>query len=146
VVVDTRVTNITGKTERISQTTEKVITYLKANSRVEKVLFPFDISFPQYTLAKKQMKGACGLLTFVIKAKNIATIETFCETLQHILMAVSWGGHESLIIPRCAGIRPERFIASSEDHRMLRLYCGLEDADYIISDLERGFSAIKEME
>ena len=135
-----------ARLERISQTTEKVITYLKANSRVEKVLFPFDISFPQYTLAKKQMKGACGLLTFVIKAKNIATIETFCETLQHILMAVSWGGHESLIIPRCAGIRPERFIASSEDHRMLRLYCGLEDADYIINDLERGFRAIKEME
>jgi len=65
-----------ARLERISQTTEKVITYLKANSRVEKVLFPFDISFPQYTLAKKQMKGACGLLTFVIKAKNIATIET----------------------------------------------------------------------
>jgi cystathionine beta-lyase/cystathionine gamma-synthase len=39
------------------------------------------------------MSGACGLLTFVIKQK-IKTIETFCETLQHILMAVSWGGHD----------------------------------------------------
>jgi cystathionine beta-lyase/cystathionine gamma-synthase len=48
--------------------------------------------------------------------------------------------------PKMCRIRPERFIASSEDHRMLRLYCGLEDADYIINDLERGFRAIKEME
>jgi cystathionine beta-lyase/cystathionine gamma-synthase len=92
------------------------------------------------------MQGVCGLVTFVIKAKNIATIESFCNKLQHILMAVSWGGHESLIIPRCAGIKAEKFIPSSEEHRMLRLYCGLEDPNYIINDLERGFEAIKEIE
>lgn len=131
---------------RITQTTEKVIAFLKDHSRIEKVIFPFDKDFPQYDLAKKQMSGACGLLTFVIKAKNIKTIETFCESLQHILMAVSWGGHESLIIPRCAGVRPEKFIAESEEHRMLRLYCGLEDADYIINDLKKGFAAIEAME
>jgi len=135
-----------ARLERITQTTEKLLEYLKVHNRVEKVLFPFDKDFPQYELAKQQMQGACGLLTFVIKAKKIATIETFCNALQHILMAVSWGGHESLIIPRCAGIKRERFIAASEEHRMLRLYCGLEDAGYIIKDLGRGFETIKEME
>ena len=73
------------------------------------MIFPFDETFPQYELAKQQMKGACGLLTFVIKANTIQQIEKFCESLQHILMAVSWGGHESLIIPRCAAIKPEGF-------------------------------------
>jgi cystathionine beta-lyase/cystathionine gamma-synthase len=135
-----------ARLERITNTTQKVIAFLKKHERVEKVLFPFDESFPQYALAKKQMSGACGLLTFIIKAKKIETIERFCESLQHILMAVSWGGHESLIIPRCAGIKPERFIAISEEHRMLRLYCGLEDAEYIIADLSRGFAAIEQMD
>ena len=135
-----------ARLERIAHTTQKVVAFLKAHERVEKVLFPFDEDFSQYALAKKQMSGACGLLTFIIKAKKIETIERFCEALQHILMAVSWGGHESLIIPRCAGVKPERFIASSEEHRMLRLYCGLEDADYIINDLCRGFAAIEQMD
>ncbi len=50
------------------------------------------------------MQGACGLLSFYIKASTIDEVEGFCENLQHIKMAVSWGGHESLIIPKCAGI------------------------------------------
>lgn len=128
--------------KHITHTTQQVVDFLKQHTLVEKVIFPFDESFPQYQLAKQQMKGACGLLTFVIKATNIETIETFCNSLKHILMAVSWGGHESLIIPRCAGIERQKFIATSEEHRMLRLYCGLEDAAYIIADLEQAFEKI----
>ena len=135
-----------ARLERITKTTGLIVDYLKNHARVEKVIFPFDESFPQYQLAKQQMKGACGLLTFVIKAKHIETIETFSNALKHILMAVSWGGHESLIIPRCAGIKREKFIATSEEHRMLRLYCGLEDADYIIADLEQAFQKIEDLD
>ncbi|MEP6845067.1 MAG: PLP-dependent aspartate aminotransferase family protein [Panacibacter sp.] len=134
-----------ARLERITSTTLKVADYLKTHNRVEKMIFPFDKDFPQYDLAKSQMQGACGLLTFIIKAKSITTIERFCESLQHIVMAVSWGGHESLIIPRCAGIKPAKFIATNVEHRMLRLYCGLEDADYIINDLEKAFDTVKEM-
>jgi cystathionine beta-lyase/cystathionine gamma-synthase len=54
-------------------------------------------------------------------------------------MAVSWGGHESLIIPRCAGIRPEHFRPDKKDHRMLRLYIGQESADYLIADIDQAF-------
>ena len=55
------------------------------------------------------------------------------------MMAVSWGGHESLIIPKCAGIKKDRFNATIKEHRMMRLYVGLEEAAYLIEDLERGF-------
>src|ERR1700690_2211917 len=85
--------------EKISDTTLKIVDYLKRHEKVESVIFPFDKDFPQYKLAKQQMEGACGLFSFVIKANSIDEIEKFCESLQHILMAVSWGGHESLIIP-----------------------------------------------
>lgn len=125
--------------ERSMQTTKQVVAWLKKHPKVEAVIFPFDEDFPQLELAKQQMSGACGLLTFIIKATAISQIETFCESLQHLLMAVSWGGHESLIIPRCAGIKPKDFDANNIEHRMLRLYVGLEDADYLIRDLEQAF-------
>jgi cystathionine beta-lyase/cystathionine gamma-synthase len=127
---------------RITQTTHQVVAYLKAHPLVEKVFFPFDESFAQYALAKQQMQGACGLLTFVIKAEDVQATELFCESLQHILMAVSWGGHESLIIPGSAAIKRGEFNKANVAHRMMRLYTGLEEPSYIIGDLERGFQAI----
>jgi cystathionine beta-lyase/cystathionine gamma-synthase len=56
-------------------------------------------------------------------------------------MAVSWGGHESLIIPKCASINPEDFDPGNPDHRMIRMYVGLEDPGYLIRDLAGAFSA-----
>ncbi|HEY8660082.1 MAG TPA: aminotransferase class I/II-fold pyridoxal phosphate-dependent enzyme [Hanamia sp.] len=127
---------------QISATTEKVVHFLKNHEKVEEVVFPFDKDFPQYELAKKQMKGAGGLFSFTIKANKIKEIENFCENLRHILMAVSWGGHESLIIPGCASIKENEFDAENKDHRKLRMYVGLEEPDYIIENLERGFAGM----
>ncbi len=128
-----------ARLDRITASTKKVVEFLKQHPKVERVIFPFDESFPQYELTKKQMSGACGLLTFIIKANTITQIEKFCESLQHIFMAVSWGGHESLIIPKCSGISPDKFNVSDTEHRMLRLYVGLEEPEYIIKDLEQRF-------
>ncbi|MEO8110750.1 MAG: PLP-dependent aspartate aminotransferase family protein [Ginsengibacter sp.] len=131
-----------SRLERITSTTQSVISYLKQHEKVEEVIFPFDEDFPQYDLAKLQMEGACGLFSFVIKAQTIKEIEKFCESLKHILMAVSWGGYESLIIPGCASIKADEFDVNNKDHRMMRIFVGLEDAEYIIEDLERGFTTL----
>ncbi|HMX80016.1 MAG TPA: PLP-dependent aspartate aminotransferase family protein [Ferruginibacter sp.] len=128
-----------ARLDRITASTDHVLAFLKQHPRVESVLFPLDESFPQYELAKKQLKGGCGLLTFTMKADNIRQIEKFCEDLQHIFMAVSWGGHESLIIPKCSGIQPEDFDTANPEHRMLRLYVGLEDPGYLVNDLSQAF-------
>jgi cystathionine beta-lyase/cystathionine gamma-synthase len=126
--------------ERISATTAKVVDYLKNHPQVEEVIFPFDPAFSQYDLARKQMTGACGLVTIVMKAEKMEQIVTFCESLRHILMAVSWGGHESLAIPRCASLLPENFDAGSREHKMIRFYVGLEDAEYLIADFDQAFN------
>lgn len=131
-----------SRLDRISRTTRQIIDYLRNHPKVEKVYFPFDENFPQYALAKKQMKGACGLLTLVLKAPDVLAIESFCQQLQHFFMAVSWGGHESLIIPRCAGFKRADFDASNAEHRMIRMYVGLEDADYLRADLEQAFTVL----
>ncbi|MEO5944169.1 MAG: aminotransferase class I/II-fold pyridoxal phosphate-dependent enzyme [Ferruginibacter sp.] len=125
--------------EHITHSTKKVVAFLKQHPKVEKVIFTFDEDFPQYELAKQQMKGACGLLTFIIKADTVLQIEIFCEGLKHVYMAVSWGGHESLIMARCSTIKRADFNAKDPDHRMLRFYVGLEDPDYLIADLEQAF-------
>ncbi len=131
-----------ARLERITRTTHEVVGFLKKHPKVEEVIFPFDEDFPQYELAKKQMKNACGLLTFIIKAGSVAEIEKFCEALKHIFMAVSWGGHESLVIPKCAGMKKEEFDPRNREHRMIRIYCGLEDASYLTSDLGQAFDSM----
>ncbi|MEO6668716.1 MAG: PLP-dependent aspartate aminotransferase family protein [Ferruginibacter sp.] len=132
-----------ARLQRITHTTYELVEYLKHHPKVEQVLFPFDVDFPQYELAKQQMTNACGLLTFIIKAGSIEQIETFCESLKHIFMAVSWGGHESLLIPKCAGMERDKFDVNNKEHRMIRLYCGLEDAGYLKSDLQQAFEKIQ---
>jgi cystathionine beta-lyase/cystathionine gamma-synthase len=127
-----------ARLDRITRSTHEVINFLRQHPAVEGVIFPFDESFPQYQLAKQQMTGACGLFTFILKATKMESIVKFCESLQHIMMAVSWGGHESLVIPKCSGIEPEDFNPSNRKHRYVRMYVGLEEPGYLIADLEQG--------
>lgn len=89
------------------------------------------------------MTGACGLFTIVLKTTSYQQIEKFTFALQHFLVAVSWGGYESLILPQAAGIGPKNFDPSIETHRMIRLYVGLEEADYLIADLKQALSQIE---
>lgn len=131
-----------ARLDRITATTQKMLVYLKQHPRVEEVIFPFDPSFPQYDLAKKQMIGACGLVTIVMKAEKMEEIVTFCQSLRHILMAVSWGGHESLALPKCGSLLPEQFDAGNREHRMIRFYFGLEEPDYLIADIDQALKKV----
>lgn len=128
--------------ERISATTTKVLNFLKEHDKIDRVIFPMDKNFPQYTLAQKQMKGAGGLLTFTLKEGTAEKITHFCELLEHLLMAVSWGGYESLILPKLASMPVNQFQKDNPEHQYIRLYVGLEDADYIIKDLNRALALI----
>lgn len=131
-----------ARLERISKTTGEVLNFLKHHPKIESLIFPFDESFPQYKLAKEQMSGAFGLMTLVLKADKMNEIVRFCENLKHIMMAVSWGGYESLVIPKCAGLHPSEFDAKNREHRYVRLYVGLEDADYLINDLSQALDSM----
>jgi cystathionine beta-lyase/cystathionine gamma-synthase len=128
--------------EKISDTADKVIAYLNAHPKVQKVLHPFSQNNKDLALAKKQMKKCGGLFSIVLKDADLPKIETFCNGLKHILMAVSWGGYESLIIPACAGISKADFDADNNRHVLIRIYVGLEEADYIIADLEQALLKI----
>ena len=127
--------------DRISATTKKLLLYLKDHPKVEEIIFPLDPSFQQFELAKKQMRGACGLITAVLRTESRRQIVTFCESLRHILMAVSWGGHESLVMPKCASMTDSEFDKNNREHKMVRFYFGLEEPAYLIDDLENAFGS-----
>jgi cystathionine beta-lyase/cystathionine gamma-synthase len=128
--------------DRIARSTLEVIDFLRQHPAIESVIFPFDKTFPQYELARQQMSGACGLFTFALRTNKRESIVRFCESLKHIMMAVSWGGHESLVIPKCAGIPPGDFDPSNSEHRYVRMYAGLEEPLYLIDDLKQALKQI----
>ena len=127
----------------ISQTTTQVISWLHHHPMVQQVLYPLEDSFAQAGLARQYLKGAGGLFTIVLKPCTAAGIEACCNALQRFKMAVSWGGHESLIIPRLATMPVAKYNPEQWLHRTLRLYVGLEEAAYLIADLEQAFKKLE---
>ena len=128
--------------EKITSNASKVIEYLEQHEKVEKVLHPFSATNKQLYLAKKQMKACGGLFSIVLKNSSLDKIETFCNSLKHILMAVSWGGYESLLIPACAGMKKANFNPTNKRHILIRIYVGLEEPEYIIEDLKQALEKI----
>jgi cystathionine beta-lyase/cystathionine gamma-synthase len=131
-----------ARLEKITRTTNEVISFLKSHSKIDRIIFPFDETFPQYALAKEQMSGACGLFTFTLKNGTMESISNFCESLKHFFMAVSWGGHESLVLPKCAGILPQDFDPGNIEHQYIRMYTGLEEPSYLVADLEQALAKV----
>jgi cystathionine beta-lyase/cystathionine gamma-synthase len=123
--------------QRSFESTKTITEWLRQHPAVDNVIWPFSPDFKQSELAHRQMQGCGGLFSFTLKESSFEKIEAFCNGLKHILMAVSWGGHESLIIPVIATIKKEDYDARNERHNLIRMYVGLEDAGYLIRDMEQ---------
>ena len=119
---------------QISNTAKQVIDFLQKHPMVEKVLYPGSHSAAQKKLYRQQMSGISGLFTVVFKNKSPDFMKTFCESLHYFQMAVSWGGHESLVLPYVLW-------TSSEKSGMVRFSIGLEDAQTLISDLQNALDS-----
>jgi cystathionine beta-lyase/cystathionine gamma-synthase len=119
----------------IGETTERVIAFLRSQSWVVKVLHPFESDFPDNQLAKFQMSWNGGLFSILLQSDSIDKVEQFCEQLRFFKMAVSWGGHESLIMPACAFYDRDFSGKRKYPHNLVRIYIGLEHSDTLISDL-----------
>jgi len=129
--------------QRSYESTKIITTWLAQHEVVNRVVWPFSEDFQQSELALKQMKGCGGLFSFTLKNSSVANIEAFCNNLQHILLGVSWGGHESLVYPTIASISPDNYTLNDELHQYIRVYIGLEDPHYLISDFEHAFKSLQ---
>ncbi|GAB3913849.1 trans-sulfuration enzyme family protein [Mucilaginibacter boryungensis] len=128
--------------QRSFESTKVITNWLQNHTAIDKVIWPFLPGFKQAELAQKQMQGCGGLFSFTLKDGSVQKIENFCNSLQHILMAVSWGGHESLVIPAIATIKAEDFDAGNIRHQLIRMYVGLEEPEYLIEDLEQALNKL----
>ncbi len=127
------------------QNAMKISNYLENHAKVEKVVYPGLKSHPQYELAKKQMKGSGGMITFFLKG-GIAESRRFLENVKLFALAESLGGVESLVdhpaIMTHASIPKEVREQLGIHDNLIRLSVGIEDCDDLIADLERAFSKV----
>ena len=127
---------------RSFQTASEIVARLEKHPAVERVIFPFSKSFPQYELANSQMSGGGGLFSVVLKAENLEEMERFVHRLQRFLLAVSWGGYESLMMPFCAFYKVPGREDSTIPWNLVRFYIGLEEVDYLWEDIEQALEEI----
>ncbi|MEA1875977.1 MAG: aminotransferase class I/II-fold pyridoxal phosphate-dependent enzyme [Bacteroidota bacterium] len=124
---------------RVSQSRETVQNFLEKHTMIEKVIHPFHSDHPGQDIAKKQMSMGNGLFSVFLKTKDEAQIEKFCNNLKSFSLAVSWGGHESLIFPALVlGVKSEN---ASLPINMVRLYVGLDQPEILIEDLSQALDS-----
>ena len=123
--------------QRVAETTPKVVAFLESHPLVESVYYPYSSSFPQYELARKQMKRPAGQFSILLKADDLESADRFCDSLKYFLLACSWGGYESLIFPMSTLYDSQNYRSTELPWNLVRFYVGLEEADVLISDLEQ---------
>lgn len=125
------------------QNAMKIAQYLEKHPKVEKVVFPGLASHPQHELAKKQMKGFGGMITFFLKG-GIDESRRFLENVKLFALAESLGGVESLVdhpaIMTHASIPKNIRESLGIYDNLIRLSVGIEDCEDLIADLEKGFA------
>lgn len=126
-----------------AQNAMKVAEFLEKHPKVERVLYPGLKSHPQHELAKSQMKGFGGMITFFLKG-GIDESRRFLENVKLFALAESLGGVESLVdhpaIMTHASIPKEVREGLGIFDNLIRLSVGIEDCDDLISDLENALS------
>jgi len=127
------------RVNRSADSAEQVARFLEAHPKVKRVHWPGLESHPQHALAKRQMKRVAGLMTIELDAPDEEAVERFCDNLRTFLIAVSWGGYESLQWPVCALKGPSGYYTDLP-FTMVRLYIGLEDPKALIADLENALA------
>lgn len=123
--------------QRSFESTRIVTEWLATHPAVQDVIWPFSPQFKQAELVNRQMQGCGGLFSLTLKNSTFGKIEKFCNSLQHILLAVSWGGHESLAVPAIASFSEAEYSADNGHHQLIRMYIGLEDPHYLIADIKQ---------
>ena len=129
--------------QRHCENAHKVANFLNNHEMVEKVYWPGLDSHKNHDIAKKQMSGFGGMLSFRIKDFNKEQTIKFLEKLHLFTLAESLGGVESLCghpaTMTHASIPAEEREKSGVTDSLIRLSVGIEDVDDLIDDLKNAF-------
>jgi cystathionine beta-lyase/cystathionine gamma-synthase len=114
-----------------------IIDFLENHPKVERLIYPFHESHPQYKIAKAQMKNGGGMISFLVKGGRDAAIKVV-ESTRIFTLAESLGGVESLIEVPAA--MTHLSVAGSQldvEPSLVRISVGIENKEDLIEDLRQ---------
>lgn len=127
--------------ERHCENGEKIACALLNNPKVAKVFWPGFDNHPNHDIAKKQMRGFGGMISFTLKDDSVEKAMKVLSSTKTFSLAESLGGVESLINHPAsmthASIPREERIKNGLTDSLIRLSVGIEDADDLIEDLKQ---------
>ena len=133
---------------RVKQQNEsalRVAEFLSRHAKVRSVLHPFLPSHPQHALARQQMSGGSGMVTFEVEGTG-DDARRATEAMRLFTLAPSLGGVESLVsIPVLTShlmVPADERAKMGVTEQMIRLSVGIENADDLVSDLEHALEAV----
>jgi cystathionine gamma-synthase len=130
---------------RQNENAMRVAEFLEAHAKVRRVHYPFLKSHPQYALAREQMSGGGGMVTFEVEGTG-EDARRVSEAMRLFTLATSLGGVESLVsipvLTSHAMISAEMREKMGVNEQMVRLSVGIENGDDLIADLEHALEAV----
>lgn len=131
--------------ERHSQNALALAQYLSEHPQIETVKYPFLPSFPQYDLARQQMKMGGGIVSFYIKG-GITEGRTFINGLSMCSISANLGDTRSIVTHPAssthAKLSPEERLLVGISDNLIRISVGLEHITDIIADIDTALSQI----
>jgi len=127
------------------QNAEKVAQFLLQHGAVDQVFFPGLETHKNHAIAKQQQNGLFGgIISFTLKDDTVAAANAFVTSTQYFKLAESLGGVKSLLchppqMTHASVPREVRLKAGIKDS-LIRLSCGIEEAEDLVRDLDRAFS------
>lgn len=128
------------RVDRSCENAQRIAEWLAMHPKIERVNYPGLASHPQHDLAKRQMAAFGGMVTFLPRG-GLEAARRIAERCELFHLAVSLGGVESLI--ELPALMTHRAVPAEMRERvgvvdaLIRLSCGVEDADDLIADLAR---------
>jgi cystathionine beta-lyase/cystathionine gamma-synthase len=123
---------------------QRVAEWLESRDDVERVYYPGLASHPQHQLARRQMRGFAGMVSF--EMGSLERARKVAESTKLFALAESLGGVESLVNHPAsmthASVPKEMRDRMGVSDGLLRLSVGVEDADDLIADLEQAFATL----
>ncbi len=134
---------------RIRQQNEnalKIAHFLESHPHIEKVFYPGLESHENHRIARRQMSGFGGVLSFILKGDSFATLREFLPRLRYAHAAANLGAVETVVGPPATTSHvectPEERAAMGIPESLIRYSVGIEDSDDLIADLEGALSEI----
>jgi cystathionine gamma-synthase len=131
--------------QRHNENGQRMAEFLESHPRVERVHYPGLKSHPSHEIAAAQMRGFGGLITFTIKDADWKATSRIVDAAKIPRIAPSLGGVESLIeqplVMSYYHCSPEERQAFGISDNMIRMSCGIENAEDLIADLKQALEA-----